>query len=114
MLAQAPDARGLAHHQRAGQPADAGLALAVDPGQQEPGGGPATVNSMGYLHDGTCVPIEAYDQTEFAKPTAGGPPATGESGGQCANNTDDDADGFVNDGCPAVGPPEIEIGRAHV
>ena len=73
----------------------------------EPGGGPATVNSMGYLHNGTCVPIEAYDQTEFAKPTAGGPPATGESGGQCANNTDDDADGFVNDGCPAVGAPEV-------
>ena len=73
----------------------------------EPGGGPATTSSMGYLHNGTCVPIEAYDQTEAAKPSAGGPPATGESGAQCSNNTDDDNDGFVNDGCPAVGAPEV-------
>ncbi|TMA92100.1 MAG: penicillin acylase family protein [Deltaproteobacteria bacterium] len=73
----------------------------------EPGGGPATTSSMGYLHNGTCVPIEAYDQTELAKPSAGGPPATGESGGQCANNTDDDFDGVVNDGCPAMGAPEV-------
>src|SRR5947207_309918 len=73
----------------------------------EPGGGPATTSSMGYLHNGTCVAIEAYDQTEVAKPSAGGPPATGESGGQCANNTDDDFDGFVNDGCPAMRAPEV-------
>src|SRR5438094_290196 len=72
-----------------------------------PGGGPATTTSTGYLHNGTCVAIEAYDQTEVAKPSAGGPPATGESGGQCANNTDDDFDGFVNDGCPAMGAPEV-------
>ena len=29
-----------------------------------------------------------------------------EAGAQCANATDDDGDGVVNDGCPAVGPPE--------
>jgi hypothetical protein len=29
-----------------------------------------------------------------------------EAGGQCANNTDDDGDGVVNDGCPANGLPE--------
>jgi len=29
-----------------------------------------------------------------------------ESGGQCSNPVDDDADGFRNDGCPASGPPE--------
>jgi acyl-homoserine lactone acylase PvdQ len=75
----------------------------------EPGGGTPTTSSMGYLHNGTCVPIEAFDQTEIAKPSAGGPPGTGESGAQCLNNTDDDADGFVNDGCPAVGPPEVGI-----
>src|SRR5436309_11011722 len=35
-----------------------------------------------------------------------GCPASGapETGTQCSNNTDDDADGLVNDGCPAVGP----------
>ncbi len=33
--------------------------------------------------------------------------AIGESGGQCANAADDDGDGFVNDGCPAVGLPEL-------
>ncbi len=73
----------------------------------EPGGGTPTTSSMGYLHNSTCVPIEAFDQTELAKPSAGGPPATGESGAQCLNNTDDDNDGFVNDGCPAVGLPEL-------
>src|SRR3989442_4422498 len=73
----------------------------------EPGGGTPTVNSMGYLHNRTCVPIEAFDQTIVAKPSAGGPPGVGESGGQWTNNLDDDGDGFVNDGCPAVGPPEV-------
>src|SRR5436309_1801471 len=29
---------------------------------------------------------------------------TAESGTQCSNNTDDDADTVINDGCPAVGP----------
>ena len=72
----------------------------------EPGGGPPTINSMGYLHNGSCVSIEAFDQTMVAKPSAGGPPGVGESGTQCSNNLDDEGDGFVNDGCPAVGPPE--------
>jgi hypothetical protein len=31
---------------------------------------------------------------------------TGESGVQCNNNTDDNGDGKVNDGCPTQGPPE--------
>ncbi len=30
----------------------------------------------------------------------------GEGGIQCTNAVDDDGNGFVNDGCPAVGPPE--------
>jgi acyl-homoserine lactone acylase PvdQ len=77
----------------------------------EPGGGPATTASMGYLHDGVCKPIEAYEHTQIAKPTAGGlpNPTLGESGGQCANASDDDNDGFVNDGCPAVDLPELPI-----
>src|SRR5436309_1456340 len=72
----------------------------------EPGGGPPTIHSMGYLHNGSCVSIEAFDQTMVAKPSAGGPPGVGESGTQCSNNLDDEGDGFVNDGCPAVGPPD--------
>jgi hypothetical protein len=77
----------------------------------EPGGGPATTSSMGYLHDGVCKPIEAYEHTQIAKPTAGGlpNPTLGESGSQCDNALDDDNDGFVNDGCPAVGLPELPI-----
>jgi len=77
----------------------------------EPGGGPATTASMGYLHDGVCKPIEAYEHTQIAKPTAGGlpNPTLGESGSQCANAIDDDNDGFVNDGCPAVGLPELPV-----
>src|SRR4029077_17088870 len=62
----------------------------------EPGGGPATVDSMGYLRNGVCTPIESFTHTEIAKPTAGGVSGTGESGAQCANNIDDDGDGFVN------------------
>ena len=73
----------------------------------EPGGGPATTSSMGYLHNGTCVPIETFQHTQIAKPSAGGLPGVGESGGQCNNAADDDGDGFVNDGCPAVGTPEL-------
>jgi acyl-homoserine lactone acylase PvdQ len=75
----------------------------------EPGGGTPSVNSLGYLHDGTCEPIEAYDHTQVAKPSAGGPPGIAESGAQCANAVDDDGDGFVNDGCPPVGPPELPL-----
>ncbi|MEO7435758.1 MAG: penicillin acylase family protein, partial [Candidatus Binatia bacterium] len=77
----------------------------------EPGGGPATTASMGYLHDGVCKPIEAYEHTQIAKPSAGGlpNPTLGESGGQCDNAIDDDNDGFVNDGCPAVGVPEVPV-----
>lgn len=77
----------------------------------EPGGGPATTSSMGYLHDGVCKPIESYEHTQIAKPSAGGlpNPTLGESGAQCANAIDDDNDGFVNDGCPAVGLPELPV-----
>jgi acyl-homoserine lactone acylase PvdQ len=75
----------------------------------EPGGGPPTVQSIGYLHDGVCKPIETYQHTQIAKPSAGGTPGVGESGGQCANAADDDGDGFVNDGCPAVALPELPI-----
>mgnify|MGYP003693732615 CR=1 FL=1 len=66
---------------------------------------------MGYLHDGVCKPIEAYEHTQIAKPTAGGlpSPTLGESGAQCDNALDDDNDGFVNDGCPAVGLPELPV-----
>lgn len=75
----------------------------------EPGGGPVTTASMGYLHDGVCTPIEAWEHTQIAKPSAGGlpSPTLGESGAQCANAVDDDGDGFVNDGCPAIGLPEL-------
>lgn len=75
----------------------------------EPGGGPPTVSSLGYLHSGTCEPIERYQHMQTAKPSAGGPPGVGESGAQCANAADDDGDGVVNDGCPAVGLPEIVV-----
>jgi acyl-homoserine lactone acylase PvdQ len=71
----------------------------------EPGGGTPTVNSMGYLHNGTCIPIEAFDETYVAKPSAGGQPGVQESGAQCNNNIDDDGDGVVNDGCPPAGSP---------
>jgi acyl-homoserine lactone acylase PvdQ len=75
----------------------------------EPGGGPPTTSSMGYLHDGICVPIETFQHTQIAKPSAGGLPGVGESGAQCANALDDDGDGAVNDGCPAVGTPELLV-----
>jgi hypothetical protein len=58
---------------------------------------------MGYLRNGVCEPIEAWEHVQIAKPSAGGIPGIGETGAQCANATDDDGDGFVNDGCPAVG-----------
>jgi len=75
----------------------------------EPGGGTPTVQSMGYLRDGVCEPIETFQHVQVAKPSAGGPPGVAESGAQCANAVDDDGDGFVNDGCPAVGVPELPI-----
>jgi acyl-homoserine lactone acylase PvdQ len=40
----------------------------------EPGGGDATTDSMGYLRDGVCEPIETYQHTQIAKPSAGGIP----------------------------------------
>jgi acyl-homoserine lactone acylase PvdQ len=75
----------------------------------EPGGGPATVDSLGYLRDSVCEPIERYNHVQIAKPSAGGPPGVQESGGQCANAADDDGDGSVNDGCPPVAVPEIPL-----
>lgn len=41
----------------------------------EPGGGTPTVASMGYLRNGVCKPIETYQHTQIAKPSAGGIPA---------------------------------------
>ncbi|MBI2914011.1 MAG: penicillin acylase family protein [Chloroflexi bacterium] len=41
----------------------------------EPGGGQATPQSMGYLRNGLCEPIEAFQHTQVAKPSAGGVPA---------------------------------------
>ncbi len=75
----------------------------------EPGGGPATTSSMGYLRNGICEPIETWNHVQIAKPSAGGIPGIEEAGGQCANATDDDGDGVVNDGCPAVGTPELPL-----
>jgi acyl-homoserine lactone acylase PvdQ len=40
----------------------------------DPAGGTATTASMGYLHNGICKPIETYQHTQIAKPTAGGVP----------------------------------------
>lgn len=34
----------------------------------DPLGGPATISSMGYLHNATCVPIETYQHTEATAP----------------------------------------------
>jgi acyl-homoserine lactone acylase PvdQ len=75
----------------------------------EPGGGPATTSSMGYLRSGVCEPIETWNHVQVAKPSAGGIPGIEESGGQCANAADDDGDGFVNDGCLAVGTAEVVV-----
>ena len=74
-----------------------------------PGGGTPTITSTGYLRNGTCEPIESYQHVQIAKPSAGGTPGIGESGGQCANAADEDGDGLVNDGCPAVGVPELVL-----
>ncbi|RCW45740.1 acyl-homoserine lactone acylase PvdQ [Halopolyspora algeriensis] len=41
----------------------------------EPGGGTPTVRSMGYRHHGRCLPIESFDHTVVAKPSAGGLPS---------------------------------------
>ncbi|HZR81875.1 MAG TPA: penicillin acylase family protein [Candidatus Binatia bacterium] len=75
----------------------------------EPGGGPPSTTSMGYLRNGICEPIETWQHVQIAKPSAGGLPGVGESGDQCANAADDDGDGFVNDGCPPVDLPELPI-----
>lgn len=40
----------------------------------EPGGGAPTVQSTGYRHEGACLPIESFDHTVVAKPSAGGLP----------------------------------------
>ncbi len=73
----------------------------------EPGGGAPTTQSLGYLRNGVCEPIERYQHTQIAKPSAGGLPTVAETGAMCANAIDDEGDGFVNDGCPAVGLPEL-------
>ena len=67
----------------------------------EPGGGPPTMESMGYVHDGGCVAIESWTHTMIAKPSAAGIPSVEET--ECADAVDNDGDGFVNDGCPTVG-----------
>jgi acyl-homoserine lactone acylase PvdQ len=73
----------------------------------EPGGGPATTASLGYLRNGVCEPIERWDHVQIAKPSAGGQPGLGET--QCTGAADDDGDGVVNDGCPAVAVPELPV-----
>jgi acyl-homoserine lactone acylase PvdQ len=40
----------------------------------DPAGGPTTVDSMGYQRNGVCEPIETFQHTQIAKPTAGGIP----------------------------------------
>ncbi len=40
----------------------------------DPGGGEATTESEGYVHDGRCHPIDVHQHTQVAKPTAGGVP----------------------------------------
>jgi acyl-homoserine lactone acylase PvdQ len=75
----------------------------------EPGGGAPTTSSMGFLRNGVCEPIEAFEHVQVAKPSAGGLPTPEETGARCANATDDDGDGVVNDGCPAVGTAELIV-----
>jgi acyl-homoserine lactone acylase PvdQ len=41
----------------------------------EPGGGTPTTSSMGYERNGACQPIETFQHTQIAKPSAGGVPA---------------------------------------
>lgn len=73
----------------------------------EPGGGPPTVDSLGYLRNGVCEPIEAYNHVQIAKPSAGGVPGLQEN--TCDDAVDSDGDGVVNDGCPAVGTAELVV-----
>ena len=40
----------------------------------EPGGGPATVASMGEVRNGACVPLQGFQHVQVAKPTAAGLP----------------------------------------
>ena len=47
---------------------------------------------------GTGTYIEAEDYSSIGVGASGA-----ESGANCTNNTDDDGDGVVNDGCPIVG-----------
>lgn len=69
----------------------------------EPGGGTPTPDSLGYLRNGVCEPIERWNHVQVAKPTAGGIPTVSETGAMCANAADDEGDGVVNDGCPQAG-----------
>ncbi|MBW3620478.1 MAG: penicillin acylase family protein [Actinobacteria bacterium] len=59
----------------------------------DPDGGEATVDSMGYEHDGSCVPIEAHQEVLLAKPSAGGDP-TGITGGDPEAPAEEDV--YVN------------------
>ncbi len=40
----------------------------------EPGGGPANIQSMGYVRNGICEPIETWQHVQVTKPSAGGLP----------------------------------------
>jgi acyl-homoserine lactone acylase PvdQ len=40
----------------------------------EPEGGTPTTGSMGYEHNGVCQPVETFQHTQVAKPSAGGVP----------------------------------------
>jgi hypothetical protein len=54
-------------------------------------------------HDGT---LSIFGTLLDAAAAAAAPPLVPETGAQCLNATDDDGDGRVNDGCPAVGASE--------
>jgi uncharacterized repeat protein (TIGR01451 family) len=90
-------------------------------GQAPNPGGQVNINNQGWpeppggganLLGNASVPIQ-YANQRWAQIGVNGNAATfqvwvmqPETGAQCANNTDDDADGLVNDGCPANGGAE--------
>jgi hypothetical protein len=55
---------------------------------------------IGIVTTGTYIEAEDYSSIAFATD------ASPETGAQCNNAVDDDGDGAVNDGCPAVGAAE--------
>ncbi len=84
--------------------------------------GDVAPNGAAWMNAGDNCPAAAnptndeaeYYQPRYVRQPRGGPLADGlgdacdtpESGGQCANAIDDDADTLLNDGCPVVGAAE--------